>query len=88
LIYLSKLEQLSCVRKDAGCSRRWLEIWVGPNADADRLLVLRSADDGACELIDPETGWSPLQRFASYDAAAGWLNGECYARGGGRCAAP
>jgi len=68
--------------------RRWLEIWVGPDADTDRLLVLRSAEDGACDLIDPETGWRPLQRFASYDAAAGWLTGESYARGGGRCAAP
>jgi len=66
--------------------RRWLEIWVGPDAAADRLLVLRSSDDGACDLVDPENAWRAVQSFGSYQAAATWLSGESYARGAGRCA--
>jgi hypothetical protein len=65
---------------------RWLEVWVSPDIAADHLLVLRSVDDGGCELVDPQNGWNEVQYFESYEAAYYWLSQETYQLVDGRCA--
>ena len=65
---------------------RWLEVWVSPDIAADHLLVLRSVDDGGCELVDPQNGWNEVQYFKSYEAAYYWLSQETYQLVDGRCA--
>ena len=62
---------------------RSLEIWVGADADADNLLVLRPDGDGYA-LADPQNGWRDIRRFAAYEAAYRWLTGEAYERANGR----
>ena len=63
---------------------RWLEVWVCPDAAIDHLLVLRSTDDGGCELVDPQNSWNQVQQFDSYESAYYWLNQETYALVDGR----
>ena len=67
--------------------KHWLEVWIGPDAAADHLVVLRPSDGGFA-LVDPQDGWRPLRHFTSYDAAAGWLCQEAFVPGVGRCALP
>jgi hypothetical protein len=57
---------------------RWLEVWVCPDISADHLLVLRSTDDGGCELVDPQNDWNHVQFFDSYETAYYWLTQETY----------
>lgn len=57
---------------------RWLEVWVCPDIAADHLLVLKSTDDGGCELVDPQNGWNLVQQFDTYESAYYWLNQETY----------
>ena len=57
-------------------NHRWLEVWVCPDIAADHLLVLRSTDDGGCELVDPQNDWNLVQYFESYETAYYWLNQE------------
>lgn len=56
----------------------WLEVWVCPDAAADHLLVLRSSEDGGCELVDPQNDWNHVQHFDSYESAYYWLDQETY----------
>lgn len=63
---------------------RWLEVWVCPDAAIDHLLVLRSTDDGGCELVDPQNSWNQVQQFDSYETAYYWLSQETYSLVDGR----
>ena len=63
---------------------RWMEVWVCPDTAVDHLLVLRSTNDGGCELVDPQNDWNQVQWFETYEAAYYWLSQETYALVDGR----